>query len=217
MSPRLLATSLLALGAACAHPHLPALAALPSAAKVSAAAQCQQAFPQQPWRATHTLLATLPLGYNGGLVGVLAVGPEGLHAILLSPEGISLFEGLQKKSGSGGLAILRAVPPFDRSDFAAGLMADVGNAFLPPAGEPAEIGRAATGETVCRWNLPGYEATEVQLGANGPASIRTFRNLIVTRQIDLLGAADHGFFPQVRLTVPGPGGYTLEMQLVDHE
>jgi hypothetical protein len=217
MSPRPVATSLLVLCAACAHPPYPPLASLPGAAKAKAAAQCQQAFPQQPWRASHAIVATLPLGYHGGLVGVLAAGPEGLHAILLSPEGISLFEGIQKQSGSGGLVIQRAVPPFDRSDFAAGLLADVGNAFLPPTGEPSQIGRSATGETTCRWVRPGPEATEVALGANGPASIRTFRNLNLTRQIDLEGVPDHGFFPQVRLTVPGPGGYTLDMTLVDHE
>jgi hypothetical protein len=217
MNLRPLVTLLFVLGAACAHPKYPPLASLPSAAKASAEARCKQAFPQQPWRATHTILATLPLGYNGGLLGVLAAGPEGLHAILLTPEGITLFEGLQKKSGSGGLAILRAVPPFDRSDFASGLLADVGNAFLPPAGEPSEIGRSATSETVCRWPLPGYEATEVELGASGPARIRTLRNLNVTRQIDLVGIPDRGFFPQVRLVVPGPGGYTLDMSLVDHE
>jgi hypothetical protein len=217
MSPRPVAALLLGLSAACSHPQFPPLASLPSAAKASAAAQCQQAFPPQPWRVTHAIVATLPLGYNGGLLGVLAAGPEGLHAILLTPEGITLFDALQKKGGSGGLAIQRAVPPFDRSDFAAGLLADVGNVFLPPGGEPTEIGRSATGETTCRWVLPGREATEVQLGANGPARIRTLRNLNVTRQIDLLGTPDRGFFPQVRLTVPGPGGYTLDMTLVDHE
>jgi hypothetical protein len=215
MSPRLAAASLLALCAACAH--LPPLAGISAQDRNVAAIRCQQAFPTQPWRATHTIVATLPLGYVGGLVGVAAAGPEGLRAILLSPEGISLYDGLQKRGGSGGLVIQRAVPPFDRSDFAAALMADVGNAFLPPAGEPSEIGQYATGETVCRWSLPSHEATEVELGTSGPARIRTYRNLNVTRQIELLGVPDGGFFPQVRLTVPGAGGYTLDMRLVDHD
>jgi hypothetical protein len=212
---RLAACAMLVFCASCAH--RPPLAALPGDAETAAVARCQQAFPRQPWRATHTILATLPMGYNGALLGVTAAGPDGLNAILLSPEGITLFEGRQRHGGSGGLTIQRAVPPFDRSDFAAGLMADVGNAFLPPAGAPAEIGKTASGETTCRWELPGHAATEVELGPNGPARIRTYRNLTLTRQIELLGKADRGFFPQIRLMVPGPGGYTLDLTLVDHE
>ena len=217
MNARLVVVALLALCVACAHSPLPPLASLPSAAEASAATRCQQAFPPQPWRATHTIVATLPLGYNGALLGVLAATGEGLHAVLLSPEGITLFEAVQKRGGSGGLSILRAVPPFDRSDFASALLADVGNAFLPPKGEPEEIGRDAAGATVCRWVQTRHEATEVELGPNGPARIRTFRDVNVTRQIELLGVPQGGFFPQVRLVVPGPGGYTLDMQLVDRE
>jgi hypothetical protein len=217
MKLRLATSTLLVLGVACSHPQRPPLASLPAAARDAASARCQQAFPEQPWRATHTLLATLPLGYNGGLVGVLAVGADGLHAVLLSPEGITLFDGIQKRSGSGGLAILRAVPPFDRSDFAAALLADVGNAFLPPGREPSEVGRGTTGETTCRWLLPNHAATEVDLLGERPARIRTYRGPTLTRQIELRGSPERGFYPQVQLVVPGPGGYTLDMSLVDHE
>jgi len=209
------AVLLLVLTASCAH--LPALAPIPGTTRAAVASQCKRAFPTQPWRATHTIVATLPFGANGALLGVTAVSPEGLRAILLSPEGIRLFEGLQKHAGSGGLTILRAVSPFDRSDFAPSLMADVGHAFLQPAGEPSEIGKDVAGATVCRWTLPSHEATEVVLGASGPSQIRTFRNLRLTRQIELLDSPKDGFFPHVRLTVPGAGGYTLDMQLVDHE
>jgi hypothetical protein len=215
MTPRLAAVTSILLCTSCAH--LPPLSGMSEQDRSAAAASCRQAFPQQPWRATHTIVATLPFGHNGGLVGVIAAGPEGLHAVLLTPEGITLFDGVQKSGGSGGLTLQRAVPPFDRSDFAAALMADVGNAFLPPAGEPSDVGRRRTGETVCRWSLPSHEATEIDLGAGGPLRIRTYRNLNVTRQIELLGVPDKGFYPQVRLAVPGGGGYTLDMSLVDHE
>jgi hypothetical protein len=217
MRLRHLAAGLPLLWAACVHSPLPPLSRLPAGDRAATAARCKEAFPPQPWRATHTIVATLPLGHNGGLLGVLAAGPEGLHAILLSPEGITLFEGVRRRAGSGGLSIQRAVPPFDRSDFAAALMADVGNAFLPPAGEPAEIGKSATGDTLCRWLLPGHDATEVELAADRPARIRSYRNITVTRQIELLGSPAGGFFPQVRLVTPGAGGYTLDMSLVDHE
>ncbi len=203
--------------AACAH--LPPLAPLPDETRAATLARCHQAFPPQPWRATHTIFATLPFGHNGALIGVTAADAEGLHAILLSAEGISLFDGVEKVGGDGRVRLVarRAVPPFDRPDFAAALMSDVGKVFLSPAGAPTAIGSYATGETVCRWSPGGGDVTDVELASGGPARIRTYRNLHLTRQVELLGTPAGGFFPEVRLIVPGAGGYTLDMSLVDHE
>ncbi|HEX7506526.1 MAG TPA: hypothetical protein VF550_07125, partial [Polyangia bacterium] len=199
------------LAASCAH--LPLLDPVDANQAQAAAERCKQAFPAQPWRATHTIFAALPFGQNSQLIGVTAVGSEGLHSILLSPEGISLFDGVQK-SGQG-LVVHRAVPPFDRPDFAESLMADVGNAFLSPAGPPVAIGTYKTGETVCRWSPPGGEITDVELGSDGPRTIRTYRGLRATREILLVGTATNGFYPLVVLRVRGSGGYELEMRLVD--
>jgi len=96
-------------------------------------------------------------------------------------------------------------------------MADVGNAYLPPAGEPTAIGTYATGETVCRWTPERGETTDIQLGSDGPRVIRTFTRMHLTREVFLVGTPTGGFYPQVILSVPGAGGYQLEMQLVDHE
>jgi hypothetical protein len=207
--------SLLAMGCA----HLPALAPVPAGAHADLIGRCQQAFPKQPWRATHTIFATLPFGHHGQLLGVLGADADGMRAILLSPEGVSLFDGTLAKDRAGGTALLvrRAVPPFDRPDFAAALMADVSSAYRAPAGVPQEIGTDASGSTVCRWTLPAREATDVMLGLEGPRTIRTYRNLHLTREVRLSGAGPDGFFSQVDMIVPGAGGYTLEMRLVDHE
>ena len=199
--------------ASCAH--LPTLAPVDANHAQSAAERCRQAFPAQPWRATHTIFAALPFGQNIELIGVIAVGGGELHAILLSPEGLSLFDGVQRTTG--GLLVHRAVPPFDRPDFAASLMADVGNAFLSPAGVPVAIGTYASGATVCRWSPPGGETTDVELGEGGPRAIRTYRAVHATREILLVGTGTGGFFPLVVLRVPGSGGYELEIRLVDHE
>jgi hypothetical protein len=207
---------LLLLGGACAH--LPTLS--PVADDVGSVTEhCRQAYPHQPWRATHAIFATLPFGNNGGLVGVTAAGPDGLHAVLLSPEGISLFDGLQNNRNplAPELTVARAVPPFDRPAFAASLMADVGNAFLPPAGAPTAIGAYATGETVCRWTPARGQTTDIEIARDGSRVIRTFERMHLTREIFLLGTPTAGFYPLLVLSVPGAGGYRLEMRLVDHE
>jgi hypothetical protein len=199
--------------AACAH--LPELSPVDAATAASTASRCQQAFPAQPWHATHTIFATLPFGQNGGLLGVVAAEGGALHAVLLSPEGVTLFDGTQH--GSAPLKIARAVPPFDRPDFAASLMADVGNAFLSPAGPPVAVGTYVRGAAVCRWSPPGGEITDVELTADGPRAIRTYRGVRLSREILLLGTPDKGFYPLVDLRVPGTGGYRLEMRLIERE
>ncbi len=199
--------------AACAH--LPVLRPVDTESAKDAAARCQQAFPAQPWHATHTIFASLPFGQNSGLIGATAAEAGALHAVLISPEGVTLFDGTQR--GGAPLAIDRAVPPFDRPDFAASLMADVGNAYLSPAGPPTAIGTYVGGATVCRWSPPGREITDVELAADGPRAIRTFWGTRLSREILLLGKPDKAFYPLVVLRVPGTGGYQLEMRLVEHE
>lgn len=205
------------LGLGCAH--LPVLSPVPAGAQADLIGRCRQAFPKQPWKATHTIFATLPFGHHGQLLGVLGADNDGMRAILLSPEGVSLFDGTLVNDRVGGTALLvrRAVPPFDRPDFAAALMADVSSAYRAPVGQPQEIGTDASGSTVCRWTLPSREATDVLLGLEGPRTIRTYRNLHLTREVRLSGPGPDGFFSQVDMIVPGAGGYTLEMRLVDHE
>jgi len=210
---RTLLVLLIGLASGCAH--LPPLSPLVLDDATGVAMRCRQAFPAQPWRATHTIFASLPFGQNGAMVGVTAVDSAGLHAVLLSPEGICLFDA-SKDTGAADLSVHRAVPPFDRPGFASSLMSDVGHAYLAPTGEPTAIGRYATGESVCRWSQAG-ETTDVVLGADGPRAVRTYREAQLSREIDLLGSATDSLFPAVHLRVPGPGGYVLDMRLVDHE
>ena len=69
---------------------------------------------------------------------------------------------------------------------------------------------------MCRWSREG-ETTDVVLRADRPRVIRTYREVHLTREIDLLGSAADGFFPAVHLRVPGVGGYELDIRLVAHE
>ncbi len=208
-------SGLLALSLLLACAHLPPLAPVAAPAAAAAVPRCLAAFPPPPWRATHAIFATLPFGYHGALLGVTAVDSGGvLHAMLLAPEGVTLFDGSIRGSH---LEIARAVPPFDRPAFASSLMADVGSGFIPPAGAPPVIGLARDGATVCRWSRPGGETTEIELAAQSPRAIRTFHGSHLSRAIFLSGTPEQGFYPLVILQVPGRGGYQLELSLVDHE
>jgi hypothetical protein len=183
------------------------------------AERCRAAYPHQPWHATHALFATLPLGNHSGLVGATAADPDGLHAVLLSPEGMTLFDGTQDNHDplTPTLRVAQAVPPFDRPVFASSMMADVSTAYLPPGGPPRSIGSYPTGQTVCRWTPNRGDVTDVQLENGVPRVIRTFSHMRLVREISLVGLPEGGFYPLVVLSVPGAGGYRLEMRLVAHE
>ena len=209
--------SLLSLSYSAACAHLPVLRPVDAESAKDASARCQRAFPAQPWHATHTIFASLPFGQDSGLIGATAAEAGALHAVLVSPEGVTLFDGTQRAGAP--LKIDRAVPPFDRPNFAGSLMADVGNAYLSPAGPPTALGTYQSGATVCRWSPAdgGGEITDVELAADGPRAIRTFWGTRLSREILLLGPPDKGFYPLVVLRVPGTGGYRLEMRLIEHE
>ena len=78
-------------------------------------------------------------------------------------EGFVLFDAEAGKT----LTVHRAVPPFDKPAFAAGLAADIRLAFFAPGGEPAVWGRGEEGARICRYELPDGRMEEVSTFRNG--------------------------------------------------
>jgi hypothetical protein len=118
---------------------------------------------------------------------------------------------------SAGLKVERAVPPFNRKGFAEGLVGDVRHSLIPPQGRPALVGTYETGPGVCRWIEPGEQATDVELSGVQPRVIRNYKGTSLVREITIVGESKDGWYPELKLHVPGAAGYTLDMKLVDHE
>jgi hypothetical protein len=173
-----------------------------------------RAFPKGDFRIVHSIDATLPFGNNTVLLGVIAVEKAGLHMVLLSPEGLSLFEA--DYSGDK-LEVQRALPPLNRGGFAQGLLDDVRATFLPPPGTRSIVGRSPDGQTVCRFDGSGDLTTDVVLGAHGPAIVRNYRGTSSIREIQITGVDAEGFHSEIKLRVPGIGGYSLTMRLLSRE
>jgi hypothetical protein len=210
---RWLGCLLVALGLGCAS--LPPIAPLQSPEQRHASVQaCLRMFPKGYWRATHTIDASMPMGNNAVLIGVTAVEPKGIRTLLMSPEGITLFDA----SVSGDkVSIGRALPPLNRKGFADGLVADVRNSFLPPPGEPVEVGTLQSGAGACRWALPGDKTTDIELRGLQPIALRNYDGASLVREVTVSGDADDGWFSEVRLRTTGVGGYSMVMGLLDHE
>ena len=94
---------------ACAGP--PRIKAGGNAGVSKAVSACNDAFPQGKWQFTHVITATLPDSGEVQLMGVTEISsePERIHAVMMTIEGLVLFDGLE----DGRLAIKRGVAPFD--------------------------------------------------------------------------------------------------------
>ncbi|HOX43782.1 MAG TPA: hypothetical protein PK668_09290 [Myxococcota bacterium] len=210
------------LAPACAH--LPELYELPEAPTAAGLQQrCHEVGPAAAFRAVHAIEARLPLGQASAMLGVSAADPlrGRLRAALVSAEGLTLFEGLR---GDGGrIRVLRAVPPLDGPDFGPMLLDDVALLLLAPRGPTLRMGRMRSGEGVCRAPVrsavwPGGVLDVLPEATDGGAALRLYDgDESLRREVHLSGRTPAGLYQRMRLEAFGPGGYSLELTLLESE
>ena len=157
----------------------------------------------------------MPLGNNAIMLGVMALDEESMTTVLLSPEGLTLFDATSAKGKP--TRVRRALPPFDHNEFAAGLLTDVHATFLPPDGPPDLVGTLEEGTRVCRWLQGEEKTTQIELDGGVARRLRAFQGADLVREIEYQGEVVDGWYPRIVLQTPGMGGYTLDIQLIDHE
>lgn len=114
--------------AACSR--LPELKPAAGDFKAGAPQKCRAIFPQGKWQITHAIEAAYPGGGETLLMGVTVIdaSPRTIAAALMTVEGVVLLQASLDKT----LTVQRALPPFDREGFAAGLLADIRLMFMEP-------------------------------------------------------------------------------------
>jgi len=175
---------------------------------------CMAVFPERPWEAVHRIEAKLGVEGSYSLIGLIKGDPvqRNLHSALLTPEGFVLFEAEQRE---GRLSIIRALPPFDSSAFAKGLIADVELIFLAPRGRPSKSGMGADGSFVCRWIEPFGKVKEIirAKGDRWKISLWNDQGLVI-RQVWVRKQPTEILASQVELRASGAKGYRLKMVLL---
>ena len=104
----------------------------PSTGTAGTSAACAACFPKGRWQFVHAIGFDMAGGFSGNALGVVALNGDDVRVVLMSVEGLSLFEA--NSASVDTLEVSRAVPPFDKPDFAQGLMRDVRSIFQRPAG-----------------------------------------------------------------------------------
>jgi len=191
---------------------LPEIRTLPDAAGKTT---CPSPFVVQKTRFLHAMEAAAAGETRTVMIGVTVADPASrtLACALMSPEGMVLFEASRNSSG---MEISRALPPFDSSDFARGLLDDIGLIFFEPP-EPVErLGVLDTGLTVCRRRLRDGGWLDVGKDRDGRVRIRRYsEGGRLKRSVTLAGGADP--YAAIDLQAWEWTGYSLSMTLIESE
>ncbi len=183
--------------------------------------RCENVFPGGKWQFVHGIEAELGGGREARLIGVteLSSNPERIHAVMMTIEGLVLFDGLY----DGTLTINRGVAPFDSREFAKGLMADIRLIFFKPHGDSIGVGFIDEGCDVCRYRVSGSAMVDVMVRPDHLFEIRQYENERLTRTVSAplnpkgIGNAGKSFPEKLTLTARGPAHYRLTLRLISAE
>ncbi|MBV5318744.1 MAG: hypothetical protein JZU50_13170 [Desulfobulbaceae bacterium] len=195
--------------------------------------QCAALFPEGRWQLVHAIAFRMADGTSGNALGALVLNDLEIKCALMTVEGLTLFEA--RSADEEDLEVLRALPPFDNREFAAGLMRDVRTLFRLPPGA-AQYGTLTDGTPVCRYAY-GHAVTDILPQEDGcwrmhtygeQLSIRTdgcwpaepAREQLRTRTIKAQSCSPvaSAIFPHsLELIGSGPAGYSLNMRLISAE
>ena len=177
---------------------------------------CERFFVSGNWQFVHSIHFEQSSGHGITLVGITVLEGTKLKTVLMGVEGFVLFEAEQNASGQ--VLVIRAMPPFDRTGFAEGLMADVRALFVEPEYSKRIIAKNQKGERVCRYTSGKDRITDVVTASQGWNRIEQYDgNGILQKAItaekyrEVAGAS----IPEdIVLTALGARAYTLELQLL---
>lgn len=175
---------------------------------------CQLPFPGGQWQFVHSISFTMVNGGGTTLIGVTVLEENELHTALMTIEGLTLFAA----RFSGSLEVRRAVPPFDKPAFAAGLMNDVRAIFVGPTVPDVQYGRLGDDQACCRMIADSGQVTDVwQPDGSCWQSITYSADALKTRDIvarKCRSVEEVKIPEELELRVPGPNGYNLMMTLM---
>ena len=178
--------------------------------------RCEQNFFQGHYQFVHSIVFELANGQGATVIGVTVLDGETLKTGLLGVEGFVLFEAVLTKGKQ--LVVNRALPPFDNSEFAAGLMRDVQILFRAPSDENLLIGRLADGAPICRYFQQEDQITDIIVNTDGSSRVNVYdpdyehiRSFITGPRIAVNGK----MIPEtIEFEAHGLRGYTLKTTLI---
>ena len=132
---------------------------------------CATIFPLGKWQFVHSIEFTMKDGAGPPLIGVTTIDGNTIGCALVTVEGLTLFEAVYQ--GKESVVVRRALPPFDKPEFAAGLISDIRAIFQPPTAK-AMLGQLAGETTVCRYKEANGAVIDIELTAEDCRQTREY-------------------------------------------
>jgi hypothetical protein len=203
----------------CSCSSLPPLTPVDRFAFEHIQARCSELFPQDKWQFVHYIEAAPPGGKKAFTMGVTVISPAAgtIDCAMMTLEGFVLFDAGYDET----LTIRRAVPPFDRTSFAEGLMNDIRFIFFKPKGALVGIGVLNDGARVCRYKEMDGSTIDMIVYVDGIWEKRQYnktKHVIRSVKADSLKTAPGSSLiiaDHLELKAHSLIGYTLSMELID--
>jgi hypothetical protein len=177
---------------------------------------CERNFVSGNWQFVHSITFKMANGHGATVIGVTVLDGDTMKTGLMTVEGFVLFEAELDKGEK--LHVNRALPPFDNSEFALGLMRDVHAIFLIPSEGNPVVTRLADGDSVCRYEAADGQIIDVIPTADGSNVMNVYdadQTRIRSITTNDFVSIDTEMIPEnIHLTALGLRGYTLKMTLI---
>ncbi len=177
---------------------------------------CAAIFPQGKWQFVHSIEFTMKDGAGSPVIGVTTIDGNTIQCALVTVEGLTLFEAVYQ--GKESAVVRRAVPPFDKPEFARGLIGDIRAIFQPPPASDELTGYLADTGSVCRYKEASSGVVDIEFTEsdcwqiNGYSAELQLQRTIIGRSCRKKGS---GCIPDsLELKTYGRNGYTLKMTLL---
>lgn len=177
---------------------------------------CQTPFVEGQWQFLHSLEIRMPGGKKGVLMGAIVISSRtrSVRCVIMTIEGLVLFEA---ESGRQ-LTVHRGIAPFDRDEFARGVMDDIRFIFFRPRGSAIDVGILKNGARICRYLSAEGRLFDTVIDQNSSWQLMQYnRQKRLIRTVRALPGAKtaEGIPRQLVLTAREPTDYQLSMTLVE--
>ena len=174
--------------------------------------QCRRPYPAVPYRFVHAIEVVLPGGSSGTMIGVTLVDPKAaaVQSAMMTLEGFVVFDGAYDKK----VRVDRAVPPFDKPEFAKNMLKDVRLMYLAPEGRPVNVGILNDGAVICRYTGNENPILDVIVHRDGSWEIDAYSESEGLRRRIRAGSIKNGIPETVELKAFEAWDYNLKMRLI---
>ncbi|MFA5180041.1 MAG: hypothetical protein WC405_01870 [Syntrophales bacterium] len=192
--------------------RLPVIKPVEPSAAAALIEQCGRPYPSVPYRFVHAIEVILPGGSSGTMMGVTIVHPKAaaVQSAMMTLEGFVVFEGAYDKK----VHVDRAVPPFDKPEFAKNMLNDVRLMYLAPEGRPVSVGTLKDGAVICRYMGTRYPVVDVIVRRDGSWEIDGYSVSEEAKRRIKAGSVKNGIPETVELKAYEAWDYTLRMRLI---